>query len=329
MDHIFGPVNSRRLGVSLGIDLLPPKICNFNCIYCEVGPTTTFTNTRGEYTSTAAIIAEIDAYFADAEAVARLDILTITASGEPTLHSGLGAIIAHLKQISTKPVAVLTNGSLLYLPEVRRELAKADVVVPSLDAARQESYRRIDRPAAECDLERLIGGLVDFSREFTGRCWLEILLARGINDAPEDLAALAVAVERIQPERIQLNTVARPPLETFALPLSLEQLRAAATCFQLPVDILTDRNSLERGSDKSEVSGRQADQEDILHLLQRRPCPADDLAAALGIQPDRAAALLTRLVASGQVKISRHRDRDYYVIAPRERDQKSADRPPA
>ncbi|MFH7320060.1 radical SAM protein [Desulfurivibrio sp. D14AmB] len=329
MDHIFGPVNSRRLGISLGIDLLPPKICNFNCIYCEVGPTTTFTNTRDEYTSTAGIIAEIDAYFANTEAVARLDILTITASGEPTLHSGLGAIITHLRRISTKPVAVLTNGSLLYLPEVRRELAKADVVVPSLDAARQESYRRINRPAAECDLERLIGGLVDFSREFTGRCWLEILLARGINDAPDDLAALAAAVERIQPERIQLNTVARPPLEAFALPLSPEELRAAAAYFQLPVDILTDRTPLERGSDKSGGSGKHTDAENILHLLQRRPCPADDLATALGIPTDRATEILTRLTAAGQVEISRHRGRDYYVIAPQERGQQSAGRPPA
>ncbi|MFU8818313.1 MAG: radical SAM protein [Desulfurivibrio sp.] len=328
MNHIFGPVNSRRLGISLGIDLLPPKICNFNCIYCEVGPTTTFTNLRGEYTATAEIIAEIDAYFADSAAVARLDILTITASGEPTLHSGLGKIIAHLKKISNKPVAVLTNGSLLYLPEVRRELAAADIVIPSLDAAREESYRRINRPAAECDLPRLIGGLVDFSREFTGRCWLEILLARGINDGPEDLAALAAAVERIQPGRIQLNTVARPPLEAFALPLSLEELRAAAASFKLPVDILSDHTVLDRRSEKADSPGRQSEEEEIMHLLQRRPCPADDVASALGIEPGRAEEILDRLAGSHQVTVSHHRGRDYYVITPNARGQKSDGRPP-
>ena len=329
MKHIFGPVNSRRLGISLGIDLLPPKICNFNCIYCEVGPTTTFSNRRDEYTPTAEIIAEIDSYFADPASVERLDILTITASGEPTLHSGLGAIITHLKKIAAKPVAVLTNGSLLYLPEVRAELAQADIVVPSLDSARLESYRRINRPAAECELPRLIEGLISFRREFKGRCWLEILLAKGINDSPADLAALAAAVEQIQPERIQLNTVARPPLESFALPLSLEELRAAAACFKLPVDILSDRSAIDRRSDKSEIRQEQADEEEILHLLQRRPCPSDDLATALGIDPSRAQQLLTRLADRRQVEISRHRGRDYYVIAPEQRGQETGGQPPA
>lgn len=308
MEHIFGPVNSRRLGISLGIDLLPPKICNFNCIYCEVGATTTFTSQRGEYTPTAAVIAEIDAYLTDPEARRRVDTLTITASGEPTLHSGLGEIIAHLQRVASQQVAVLTNGSLLHLPAVRRELAGADIVIPSLDAAREESFRRINRPAADCDLSRLIDGLATFRREFEGHFLLEILLAKGINDQPADLAALAAAVERIQPEAIQLNTVARPPLEDFAHPLSSAELQAAAAVFKVPVSIPGEPEAVDRRRQ------RPVSQEDVLHLLQRRPCPAADLATALGVTPLQVTALLQPLLDAGKVKRVCYHDRDFFQI---------------
>lgn len=312
MKSIFGPVNSRRLGISLGIDLLPPKICNFNCIYCEIGPITRFTCERAEYTPTAGIIAEIDAFFADQEAVARLDVLTVTASGEPTLHSGLGEIIRHLKAISDKPVAVLTNGSLLHQAEVRAELAPADIVIPSLDAAREESYRRINRPAACASLALVLEGLIAFGREFKGRCWLEILLAKGINDQPEDLAALQAAVAQIRPERIQLNTVARPPLEAFALPLDLAGMRAAAACFpELPVDILTDPASRDHREKFRRVS-----EEEVLNLLRRRPCTREDVAAALGLEPAAAAALLQGLRDRGLVHLAPHRNQDYFQPTP-------------
>lgn len=312
MNSIFGPVNSRRLGISLGIDLLPPKICNFNCIYCEIGPITNFTCERREYIPTAGIIAEIDAFFADREAVARLDVLTVTASGEPTLHSGLGEIIRHLKAISDKPVAVLTNGSLLHLAEVRAELAAADIVIPSLDAAREESYRRINRPAACAPLELVIEGLVTFGRKFAGRCWLEILLAKGINDQPEDLAALKAVVARIKPERIQLNTVARPPLEAFARPLDLAEMRAAAAYFPaLPVDILTDPVSRDHRE-----KFRQVSEEEVLNLLRRRPCTKDDVATALGLEPVAAAALLQGLCDRGLAQLASHRNQDYFQPTP-------------
>lgn len=323
MKFIFGPVNSRRLGISLGIDLLPPKICNFNCIYCEVGPTTSFVSERGEYTDTVAIIAEIDDFCRDREAVERLDVLTITASGEPTLHSGLGRIITHLKKNIAKPVAVLSNGSLFHLPEVRRELAPADIVIPSLDSARADSFRRINRPATSCRLEEIIAGLEEFCREFSGRCWLEILLAKGINDRPEDLAALAAAVARIKPERIQLNTVARPPLEAFAHPLTPEEMRRAAGHFALPVDILTDyRPRTPATADPlAGKRGPREHEEEVLHLLQRRPCTAADISAALGIAAEQAAAALEHLRAAGRIGPSSHRGKEYFIVLPLKQDQ--------
>lgn len=306
MKHIFGPVNSRRLGLSLGIDLLPPKICNFNCIYCEIGPTTEFTCERKEYVPTATILGEIDAFLADSAAVARLDVFTITASGEPTLHTGIGAIIRHLKDRSAKPVAVLTNGSLLHDPAVRADLLAADIVIPSLDAAREASYRTINRPAACAPLDLVIDGLVRFRKEFRGEYWLEILLAKGVNDSPEDLAALGETVARINPTKVQLNTVARPPLESFARPLSGEELRAAARYFTVPVEILVDFTVRER------EKFQPADESAILAMLRRRPCTAADVAEALNLETARAEQVLEQLVAEGQLTKTAHHHKEYY-----------------
>lgn len=306
MKHIFGPVNSRRLGISLGIDLLPPKICNYNCIYCEVGPTTQFTCERREYIATTTIIAEIDAFLADREAVRRLDVFTITASGEPTLHSGLGVIIEHLKRRTDKPVAVLTNGSLLHDPAVRLELAAADVIIPSLDAARPESYKKINRPAACAPLDLLIDGLITSRHEFAGRYWLEILLAKGINDSPADLAALQEAVARIQPDRVQLNSVARPPLEAFALPLTQAELEAAAACFSVPVEILVDFTT------RNKEKFRQVSEAAILEMLKRRPCTADDVSEALDMEAVLTEKALRQLAAEGRIIKTGHHGKEYY-----------------
>ena len=166
MGHLFGPVPSRRLGRSLGVDLIPPKTCPYDCIYCEVGPTTCQTGERFSY-QTEAIIEELADYLKDPGV--KPDVITLAGSGEPTLNLGLGRIIREIKAMSQIPVAVLTNGALLYLPEVRRELAAADIVLPSLDSAREETYRAINRPLPELPLESLLEGLRAFRQEYRGR----------------------------------------------------------------------------------------------------------------------------------------------------------------
>jgi Fe-S oxidoreductases len=175
MKCIFGPVNSRRLGRSLGIDLFPSKICNLNCIYCEVGKTAVPVGQRGTYADPAGIAAEIDTVCADSRRMAEVDVLTVTAKGEPTLERGLGGILRHIKQKTTKPVAVLTNGTTLTDPEVQRDLMAADLVIPSLDAAREDSFRRVDRPIDGLALDTVIAGLTSFSHAYPGKLWLEIL----------------------------------------------------------------------------------------------------------------------------------------------------------
>jgi len=308
MKHLFGPVNSRRLGISQGIDLVPAKICNFNCIYCEIGATTTLTCTRREYIPLPELLAEIDTVLADRELLAHLDVFTITASGEPTLHSGIGRIIRYLKEKTDKPVVVLTNGGLFYLPEVRHDLLEADIVIPSLDSAREESYRRINRPLACSPLSELIEGLVAFRKEFSGKLWLEILLAKGINDSDEDIAALISAVEKIRPDKVQLNTVARPPLEIFAKPLTREELEAVARRIPGPVEILVDFTTRER------EKFRNISEDEIIEMLKRRPCTSNDVSEALNLDPDIAQIMLQQLADSGRIIETTHHDKRYYQI---------------
>ncbi len=323
MKHLFGPVNSRRLGLSQGIDLLPPKTCNFNCIYCEINKAPQLSCDRGEHVPTETILAEIDGLLQDEARVRALDVFTITASGEPTLHTGIGRIIEHIKKKTEKPVAILTNGSQLYLPEVRQDLLAADIVIPSLDAARPESFRRVNRPAkCSVDLERIIQGLADFSREFNGEIWLEILLVENINDRPEDIVALQKAISRIRPTRVQLNTVARPPYETFAKPLThrrMEEVKAEIEKgYDGPVDILA-------GGRESEVSdsgkGRDVEpsslstpeiEDEIVALLLRRPCTAGDIAAALKLNVDQAAGILKHMESGGRLSVKIHGGKKYY-----------------
>ena len=308
MKYLFGPVNSRRLGISQGIDLLPQKICNFNCIYCEVGPNVITTCERKEYTPTKEIIAELDTLLADQAAVDRLDVFTITASGEPTLHTGIGKIIRHIKSKTNKPVTVLTNGSLFHLPEVRDALMAADIVIPSLDSARPSSYRKINRPARCAELENIISGLREFCKDFSGQVWLEILLAKGVNDTPEDIDALKEAVTLIKPDRIQLNTVARPPLESFAKPLGRQELEAIARQFDRPVEILVDFTT------KAREKFHSVQEAEILEMLKRRPCTATDINEALNLDPAQTKNQLAVMEKAGLLITTRHNDKEYYQI---------------
>ena len=324
MNHIFGPVNSRRLGRSLGVDCFQEKICNLNCIYCEVGETIHLTCERAEYTPTQVICAEIDEYCRQPEQVAELDFVTVTASGEPTLHIGLGEILVHLKKVVEKPIAVLTNGTTLSDRQVRAELALADVVIPSLDSALPASFRKLDRPVHNLHFNHIIEGLISFSREYRGQLWLEVLFARGINDSDEDVAALRQVVGRMQIQRLQLNTVARPPLESFAHPLDEQRMQAIAEQFRqdntsCPVDLLSRGVGQQDGHDVQKVfdldcdAGRQALLNEIVEMLKRRPCTAADINRTFHLGgPDKVEQLLASLVQGGTLQKRPHGDRLYY-----------------
>jgi wyosine [tRNA(Phe)-imidazoG37] synthetase (radical SAM superfamily) len=302
MAHLFGPVPSRRLGRSLGVDLIPPKTCTYDCIYCEVGPTTHPTRQRFAYQADA-ILRELADHLQDPAPAP--DVITLAGSGEPTLNLGLGRIIREIKAMSQISVAVLTNGALLYLPEVRRELAAADVVLPSLDAAREEVYRAINRPLPEFSLESLLEGLMSFRREYRGRIWLEVMLLKGLNDTEAELALLRRALREIAPDKIQLNTAVRPVVEAAARPLDPDEMAAAAAYLGGPVEVIASFN-------RGDIAGGPCQDEDFVEMLSRRPMTAPDLAQALGLPLMQVEAQLKRLTASGRIAFNRYHDQEFY-----------------
>ena len=281
---------------------------------------------RGEHVPTDEIIAEIDGLLDNEERVRDLDFFTITASGEPTLHTGLGQIVRHITEKTDKPVAVLTNGSQLFLKEVRDDLSRADIVIPSLDAARTESFRKVNRPAkCSTDIEKIIEGITRFSHEFSGEIWLEVLLVAKINDAPEDIIALKNAIERISPTRVQLNTVARPPYESFAKPLTrkrMEEVREEINKgYDGPVDILAGSKEAEKTDldiEKSRLPGKiplELVRSEIVDMVSRRPCTAAEIAGTLNLEADHAVEILAEMESRGDLIAKIHGDKMYFRTA--------------
>lgn len=225
MKYIYGPVNSRRLGSSLGISLTPHKVCNFDCLYCQLGNTPQKILERREYFKIDEIIAEVNSWVANnLEAAQALNFVTLSGAGEPTLNSGIGTLIDSLKKIIKVPIAVITNSSLLSDPSVRRQLLAADLIVPSLDAVTEEAFQKIDRPSQGIKLEEVIEGLVSLRREFKGKIWLEVMLVKGFNDNLAHSRRLKEVIELINPDRIQLNSPVRFTAEEGVEPLDARHL---------------------------------------------------------------------------------------------------------
>ncbi len=304
MSHLFGPVPSRRLGRSLGVDLVPRKTCPFDCIYCEVGPTTNQTITRLDYQAEA-ILTELAAYLR--QGPPPLDFITLAGSGEPTLNLGLGNTIRRIKALTGTPVAVLTNGALLYLPEVRRELAAADLVLPSLDAAREETFQAINQPLPGYPLTRLIEGLEAFRREYQGRIWLEVLLLQGLNDSEAELEPLRRVLQRLAPDKVQLNTAVRPGVEAYARPLHREEMAAIAGYLADGVEV-----QVIASVDGPTGPAAACDDAVLVEMLARRPMTAIDLARVSGLPLDLVRQRLLHLCETGQVAGQPYCDQEFY-----------------
>lgn len=304
--YLFGPVPSRRLGMSLGIDLVPHKVCSLNCIYCECGSTTKLTIDRKEYVPYDIVIKELEHYFRNNTAP---DYITFSGSGEPTLNSRIGDVIQFIKHnIPGIPIAVLTNGTLLYQKQVRKELLEADVVLPSLDAASDLTFRKINRPFHGLNINQYIQGLVDFRSEFKGKIWLEVFIIPGYNDNINDLDLLKKAFERINQESIQLNTLDRPGAVSKIRSASREELQHIVNYWQLEnVEIVT--MSAERRDIKSY---REDIETAILETVQRRPCTLDDLAKILGLHINEINKYLDVLKSDGKIDTVRRKSRIFY-----------------
>jgi wyosine [tRNA(Phe)-imidazoG37] synthetase (radical SAM superfamily) len=223
MGYLFGPVLSRRLGLSMGVDLLKYKTCNLDCVYCELGRTACKTSCRDRFVPRQKVLKEIELRRGEP-----FDHLTFAGSGEPTLSLDLGEIVAQARKIVDSPVAVITNSTLLSSPSVRKEVASADIVLPSLDAVSQKAFLAVNRPASGLTAAEMIAGLKDFRKEFSGEIWLEVMLVKGMND--EEAEEIARAAESTHPDRIQLNTVVRTPAEPVE-PLSEEEMQRMLKIF--------------------------------------------------------------------------------------------------
>lgn len=291
--YIFGPVPSRRLGRSLGVDLVPAKVCTFDCIYCQAGRTTTRTIERAEYVPTPEVLAELGDWLAGGTA----DFVTFSGNGEPTLHSRIGEIIAWLKSNSGTPVAVITNGSLLFRAEIHEDIARADVVVPSLDTTDPRTFKRLNRPDPSLTLEAIIDGLIAFTREFAGEVWLEHFIVPGVNDMPAELRALAAADARIRPARVQLNTAVRPPAETTVRPMPYAELCAIAEKYFPGAEVIAAYDGESAGRRGTGATDPTATAKS---LMSRRPITAEDLARTAGIDVRLAEKTLELMVHKGE-----------------------------
>ncbi|MGC8738866.1 MAG: radical SAM protein [Candidatus Hydrogenedens sp.] len=304
MNHVFGPVYSRRLSKSLGIDLVPFKTCTQDCVYCQLGPTTCKLLERASFYNVGEVISELRLKL---ETVSP-NFITIAGSGEPTLCKELGTVISEIKKITPIPLAVLTNGSLLYQSDVRKDLIQADIVCPSLDAGDDYTFQKVNRPIPTIDFETFLNGLIQFRSEYSGKIWLEVLLVRGITDTQEEVIKIAQCSTQINPDRIHLNTVTRPPADASITGLTPSELDKFASLFTPTAEVIAEYPTV------AEVisSLKNIQQEDILNVIQRHPCSLPELSFALDASEEMIKPVLKDLIQQGKVEVFNIRGRELF-----------------
>lgn len=296
MKYLFGPVPSRRLGVSLGVDLVPLKVCSLNCVYCEVGKTTNLSIKREEYVPIAEVLEELESYLVQKP---ELDFITFSGQGEPSLNSGLSQVIDYIKDNHPGyKVALLTNGTLFWDPRLRAEVMRADVILPSLDAVSDACFRKINRPHPQLDNRSIIDGLIELRKEFQGKIYLEVFLIPGLNDTQPELDLLKTEMLKIAPDLVQLNTLDRPGTEDWVNAITAERLNEiAAFLAPLPVEIVAkaiSRNKIQ--SFKQDLSDQ------ILETIKRRPSTDSDLCEILNLHKNELNKYLSSLLDAGKIE---------------------------
>ena len=301
--YTFGPVPSRRLGRSLGIDFVPFKTCTYDCIYCQLGRTTTKTIDRQEYFPVGAVLKEIEEKL---ERISRPDYITLSGSGEPTLHSRISDIISGIKKFSDIPVAVLTNGSLFWIDEVRDAISGADLVIPSLDAGSEEAFLRVNRPQSGIFFKEMVEGLRLLREGFKGSVWLEVFITGGVTDTEYEISKIKNLVDYIAPERVQLNTTVRTPAEEFAGLVKREKMEEISTFFGRNCEVIADYAGVHNLSEFSST------REDVLELVKLRPCSIDDISAGLGIHRNEVVKYVQELIDKELISMERRHGKRLY-----------------
>lgn len=296
MQTIFGPVPSRRLGRSLGIDVIPPKTCTYDCLYCESGRTTCLSVSRKTFVDPDVVMADLIRFFEDHPGSA--DVLTFSSAGEPTLYAELGILIRNIKKrFSNLPLVVLTNGSLLWDPQVRKDLMDADRVVPSLDVLSPQSFEKLNRPHHDLQIPLILEGLCAFRKEYRGQLHVEIMVVSGINDNAEELRKLSHFLNKLAPDMIELNTVVRPPAYEDVEGLSEKDMEEIRHFFPLEKTVVIGKfqGNVVRGGEK-DLYRR------VLILLRRRPCSVKEMALSLGVSASQLEEAVVELDRKGKIE---------------------------
>jgi len=303
--YLYGPVPSRRLGRSLGIDLIPYKICTYDCIYCQLGRTTKHTHQPDEYADTAQDLAEVGEWVKQG---GQADYLTFSGSGEPTLHARIGEMIEAVQAMTDIPIVVLTNGSLLWQEQLREEVCRADLLIPSVDAATPGAFTAVNRPVPGLQVDQVIEGLRRTQAECDSKIWLEVMLVEGYNDSLKELEALREAIDEIKPDRVQINTVVRPPAEAAAQALSAEGLQEAHRILGPLAEVIAPLDAR-----KLMASERQHTETEVIELLRRRPCTLDDIAAGLSMHRNEAIKYIDAMLAREEITIIQRDQKTFYI----------------
>ncbi|MCL5742456.1 MAG: radical SAM protein [Acidobacteria bacterium] len=309
MQYVFGPVPSRRLGRSLGVDPIPLKTCNWNCVYCQLGRSVPLTPQRGEYAPAENIVEEVRSVL-DATRPGDVDWITFVGSGEPTLHDRLGWMIRRVKEFTGIPVALITNGSLLYRPGIRNEILPADAVLPSLDAGTDSLFRSINRPHPEFTFSRLVDGLVEFRRMYKGKLWVEVMLVHRLNDSEQALRSLAGVLLRIQPDEVHLSLPLRPPAESWVRPARADALARAVQVLGSVARILPPiPEGVHLAEDRGSVDA-------VLEIITRHPLEENELIRALRRWGSTdVSRTLSALLISGRAQVVRRGARRFWSAA--------------
>lgn len=309
--YVYGPVPSRRFGRSLGVDVTALKTCCQDCVFCQLGPTTKKTVERREYVRTEAVLAELKQWLASG---GWADYITLSGSGEPTLHSRFGEILEFIRSNTDIPPALLTNGALLYLPEVREAASAARVVKVSVSAWDQVSFEWVNRPHSYLRFAQVIRGLKLFRDTYRGQLWIEVFLVLGMNTMSDEVERLAKIIGDLTPDRIHLNTAVRPPAEAFVQPLIKERMRALSRQFQPAADVISE---FSKHPSKNQI----ADQDTIFGMLQRRPCTAKQITAGFGMNLSEVLKHLEVMVRNGSVQPKRTNTEIYYTVTKQENEE--------
>lgn len=299
----FGPVPSRRLGRSLGIDFVPFKTCTYDCIYCQLGRTPAKTMDRREYFPVDAVLREIEEKL---KKISRPDYITLSGSGEPTLHNRIGDIVSGIKVFSDIPVAVLTNGSLFWIREVRDAVCGADLIIPSLDAGSEETFLKVNRPHGGIVFKEMVEGLHLLRKEFKGPVWLEVFIAGGVTDREDDIARIKNLVDYIEPDWIQLNTAVRTPAEEYAGLVGRARMDEISTFFGRNCEVIADYSKV-HGLDEFSPT-----REEVLALVRLRPCSIDDISSGLGLHRNESIKHVQELMNKKLVNMERRNGKRLY-----------------